>query len=210
MIIGCPSCRTRYRVSPDSLGPEGRVVRCSGCGERWFAEPPAAAAGDPPPLAPPTAPPPAAPAAAARAGVRGRWSALTAAAALLAGLVLGRDAVVAWQPRAAALYRGVGLPVGPAPPGVEFRRLASARRADGGNPPALVVSGEIANISAGPRAVPAIRVGLLDAQGREIDHALFDAPSPSLAAGAAEPFELKLDAPPAEARDFSLSFAERP
>lgn len=36
MIISCPSCETRYQIDPASLGDEGRNVRCSSCGHRWW------------------------------------------------------------------------------------------------------------------------------------------------------------------------------
>lgn len=39
MIIGCPSCRRRFRVSAEELGAGGRHVRCSACREVWFQVP---------------------------------------------------------------------------------------------------------------------------------------------------------------------------
>jgi predicted Zn finger-like uncharacterized protein len=39
MLIVCPSCATSYEVSPASLPPEGRQVRCSRCLTVWRAEP---------------------------------------------------------------------------------------------------------------------------------------------------------------------------
>ena len=41
MIIGCPSCATRYRIGPLALGRPGRDVRCAKCGHRWHQLPPA-------------------------------------------------------------------------------------------------------------------------------------------------------------------------
>lgn len=36
MIIGCPSCRTRYLVDEQALGGgAGRTVRCATCGHTW-------------------------------------------------------------------------------------------------------------------------------------------------------------------------------
>ncbi len=37
MRIVCPNCQTSYVVSADSLGPEGRQVRCVRCKETWYA-----------------------------------------------------------------------------------------------------------------------------------------------------------------------------
>lgn len=38
MLIVCPTCATSYTTEPAALGT-GRVVRCSRCGEVWFAAP---------------------------------------------------------------------------------------------------------------------------------------------------------------------------
>ncbi|MEO6092304.1 MAG: zinc-ribbon domain-containing protein [Novosphingobium sp.] len=70
MITICPACSTRYDVPDDSIGPEGRTLRCAKCRESWFQEGPEglvepvpdAAAQAPPPSDPldeePSAPPP--------------------------------------------------------------------------------------------------------------------------------------------------------
>lgn len=39
MRITCPACAAGYDIRPEALGPEGRTVRCAGCGTKWFAEP---------------------------------------------------------------------------------------------------------------------------------------------------------------------------
>ena len=74
MIASCPGCRTRYRVSPEKIGPKGARIRCQKCSEIFRVDPPAAEqavpaaapvpkpkprAAAPPPKPPPTpAPPP--------------------------------------------------------------------------------------------------------------------------------------------------------
>ncbi len=39
MILTCPTCASRYRIDETKLGPQGRTVRCAGCGQSWRAEP---------------------------------------------------------------------------------------------------------------------------------------------------------------------------
>jgi predicted Zn finger-like uncharacterized protein len=39
MIITCPQCSSRYLLSAYALAPEGRKVKCSGCGEVWHQNP---------------------------------------------------------------------------------------------------------------------------------------------------------------------------
>ena len=36
MLIVCPACASEYEIEGDYLGPQGRSVRCAGCGETWF------------------------------------------------------------------------------------------------------------------------------------------------------------------------------
>ncbi len=37
MIISCPSCTARFKVDADSIGSDGRVVKCSQCAHVWQA-----------------------------------------------------------------------------------------------------------------------------------------------------------------------------
>jgi len=59
MIITCPECSTRYRVADNSIGADGRTVKCARCGHRWHQD---ASAPEPAPAAPEPAPAEAAPA----------------------------------------------------------------------------------------------------------------------------------------------------
>lgn len=37
MIIQCPSCRKKYNIKAEDIGPTGRFVRCTSCGHEWVA-----------------------------------------------------------------------------------------------------------------------------------------------------------------------------
>lgn len=39
MIIRCPQCKTGYNVPDNSIGADGRTVRCTQCGHEWHAMP---------------------------------------------------------------------------------------------------------------------------------------------------------------------------
>lgn len=229
MIVTCPACRTRYRIRPASLGASGRMVRCSGCGQRWFVAPEPSAPPDddaaPPPAEPmpaeprrprrasmsPSPEPPAAGAGAAaaspRRGIIG-WVVLALLVLLLVGGVVGRHEIAAQLPMTLPLYERLGLPV-TLPLALDLRGLDVATEPRGGGS-TLVVRGEIHNLSEQERVLPPIRVALLDAERRELDVGLFDPPQPVLAAGATARFEIELGEPPPEAKDLAVTFAEPP
>ena len=141
MIIGCPSCRTRYLVDEQALGGRvGRTVRCATCGHTWHqAAPPELVGADAPEnpegsrIEPALGVPPRPEVLSAanlevpqrRAEIpeasrvkRRRWGALRwlvlivlCAVAIIAGVVIARGAVVKILPPAAKLFALVGLPV---------------------------------------------------------------------------------------------------
>lgn len=60
MMITCPACSARYQLPPGAIGPQGRTVRCTACGNQWLALPEDDLAVPVAPLAAPPAPPPSA------------------------------------------------------------------------------------------------------------------------------------------------------
>ncbi len=218
MILTCPNCGTRFRIDPAALAPGGKMVRCSQCGHRWFAEPPrtepVAAGPVPEPVAEPIPEPPAVEAIAARAprapsgASMVGWLLLLLVVLLLVGLVVGRNEIVAAFPQAATVYARLGLPV-TLPIGLEFRNLSSRRELEDGSV-VLVVEGEIHNLAGADRLVPPVRVSLVDGSGRELDFGLFDPPQRALPAGGMTRFEARLLDPPEAAETFVVTFADTP
>lgn len=204
MILTCSKCATRYHVDPGSLGAEGRMVRCAGCGHRWMAKPPA----DTPKVLDLHAPT----VARARANVTARrssprivaWLVATLVVLVLASAVIGRNEIVARFPESASIYRALGMPLA-VRPGLEFEQVTSERVVEGGVS-VLVFEGEIVNQSKEPRRVPPIRVILLDDGGRQLQREIFSSKDASLDAGAKTTFSGRLVNPPSQARNYSITF----
>jgi predicted Zn finger-like uncharacterized protein len=205
VILTCSKCATRYHVDPGSLGSEGRMVRCAGCGHRWTAKPPA----DAPKVLDLKAPSTAAWRAAAAAKRRRSppivaWLVAALLVLVLASTVIGRNEIVARFPESATIYRALRLPIA-ARPGLEFEQVTSERLVEGGVA-VLVFEGEIINQSKEPRHVPPIRVILLDDGGRQLQREIFSSKDASLDAGGKTTFSGRLVNPPSRARNFSITF----
>lgn len=215
MILTCPECSTRYHVDPATLGSEGRRVRCAGCGHRWLARPPADAPKvvelTPPPVG---TPPPPGPTPRKRAGAEGGrnnasaslvgWLVGVLVVLILASAIIGRNEIVAGFPATAAIYQKLWLPV-TVQLGLQFENVVSERLDERGVS-ILVVEGEIVNVSEQARAVPAVRVSLLDDAGRQLQYELFEAGAPVLQPGAKTSFSGRLVNPAQQARNFSVTF----
>lgn len=177
MIITCPACDTRYTLADSAVGPQGRKVRCAQCGHMWWQSPQDEAAFPPDavtefhPVPPPSkapaakksAPgkPPADPGARRRALV-GWGSFVAVLLAIGAAGYFGRATVVRLWPPAALLYETVGLPVEPPGTGLQLQNVRSEQKAEDGKT-ALLVEGQILNVSEAARTVPALRVTALGA-----------------------------------------------
>jgi predicted Zn finger-like uncharacterized protein len=205
VILTCSNCATRYHVDPASLGAEGRMVRCAGCGHRWMAKPPADAPKVLELKTPSTAAWRAAAAARRRRSPRVvAWLVAALVVLVVAGAVIGRDEIVASFPESAPLYRALGLSLA-VQPGLEFGEVNPDRVVEGGVA-VLVFEGEIVNLSKEPRHVPPIRVILLDEGGRQLQGETFSARDASLDAGGKTTFSGRLVNPPSQARNYSITF----
>jgi predicted Zn finger-like uncharacterized protein len=133
------------------------------------------------------------------------WGATGAAlAASATGMVAFRQDVAELWPRSASAFAALGLDVNVY--GLEFYDLAVERDYSGATP-VLVVSGEVRNIGRDDKLVPPVRVSLRDTNSHEIldlVNAITDQP---IAAGAAVPFQIRVENPPAEAVDLEATFA---
>jgi hypothetical protein len=132
-----------------------------------------------------------------------RVVALATAIALAAVAVIGRAKVVVFVPGAARLYAAVGVP-GLAP-GLDFRRVA-AEIVGAGADAALVVEGEVANMSSDAKAVPVIELIVRNAGGQPFYAWTTDPPRRTLPPGEAAQFRARLAAPPREGTQVMVRF----
>jgi predicted Zn finger-like uncharacterized protein len=213
MIITCPDCATRYHLDPVALTPAGRTVRCASCGHRWQARPPAdapmlveavvqAPASEALGLRRPGLPPGRQP---RRSVVHlAAWLAAVVIIVLGAGGILGRDKIVAAFPASAEVYAKLGFPIATGF-GLEFEGISSQRFAERGVS-ILVVEGRIVNVSGRERAIPPVRVTLLDASGRSLQEELFQPRVEVLGAGGTTSFLGRVVDPAEQAQNFSVTF----
>ena len=235
MILVCPSCETRYFADDSAVGTGGRRVRCASCGHSWFAK--AHEEGAPAAPAENTGltreqverlRQTAAANSAARAGPhaefrareharrkreRSRAAAIAwgVAFVLFGGLAIGavlfRDQVSEAFPKAASLYRLVGLDVNRF--GLVLENV-DAKRSFDGTTPVLTVTGEAVNQSEERRDAPQLRVVLRDEDGKEVKEWMDSLGVPSLGPGERIEFSSRFDAPPVETYRLTVTFAPIP
>jgi hypothetical protein len=136
------------------------------------------------------------------------WMALALAIlVVVVGGLAARGPIVSAWPATARLYQALGFETATNEAlGLRFRNVASQESVESGVP-ILVITGEIENVSSDPLTVPAIRVGLLDANKQELHHWTFAADSDELAAGRSTAFTTRLTGPPPGATSLSVRFA---
>jgi len=215
MIVSCPSCATRYLIDPTALGGEGRTVRCAKCSHTWHEQPPA----DMPKridILPPDNEPrpvpfgsnlPAIVAKRQRANRLG-WLAVAAAVVIIVGGgILARGPIIDAWPPAGKLYAAIGLGTDAVDTAdLKFQNVAQDQVVEGGVA-ILVVRGRIYNLADDSRAVPPVRIGLLDAANIELKHWTFAAEQSELPAQSYTKFETRLTSPPIGAASLRIRFA---
>ncbi|MDP3495857.1 MAG: DUF3426 domain-containing protein [Hyphomonadaceae bacterium] len=231
MILVCPSCDTRYFADDSSIGKEGRRVRCATCGHAWHAKL-QEEEGEIAPVAETgltreqverlrqTA----AENTKARAGPHAEFRArehakrkrhhgraITIAWAsgfalfVLAGgaAVLFRNEVAEAFPRAASIYKLVGLDVNRF--GLTFENV-QARRTFDGTTPVLTVSGSVINGSDERLETPQLRVTLKDEAGNAVQTWTDKFSVPALGPNERTEFASRFEAPPVETYRLTVSF----
>jgi predicted Zn finger-like uncharacterized protein len=230
MIVTCPTCSVRYLVDARALGPAGRTVRCARCAHTWHQEAPADAGArlvDAPPPPPEAGPPSTeasdpAPSLAAEPRVQlpalprkeRRWGLAAArivgAAAIVGGIayaaVVERQRVVEFAPGAAQFYADAGFPVVDDPgSGLEFRNVTTSREMQNGLP-ALVIEGEVRNVSSSARNVPKLVVILRDQNERDLQNLTVAPPAGRLMPGQSAPFKTSITQPAEAASGVVVTF----
>jgi predicted Zn finger-like uncharacterized protein len=221
MLIDCPGCTKSYHISRAILEPNGRTVVCPRCNEGWFIT--AEHAENAAPRVPyleisaeavsqraivPMAKLPQrrrdVPAWPQHLKVSGLFLAGFAGVGLLmAALGLSHSIVRLW-PQAASAYAAIGLPVNLRGLAVHDVRLIET---DAPGEAALEVQGQITNLKPGINAVPALRLSLRDAQGREIYMWTTTAAKAHVSGGETLAFNARLASPPVGATSVLVSFA---
>lgn len=214
MIVTCPDCSTRYHLDPRALGAAGRTVRCAKCARTWHqALPEDRPLGvDLPSLADGIRPLSDAAAAPPVSGRRRPWARIGSAAVLLVilagvlGAVALREEVVALWPPAIRLYGFVGLQSHSAGLGLEFRKVATSRSSENGVP-AIVVQGEVVNVSPLARDVPPLEALLRDRAGKILQSWSFNSAESRLLPGGSTAFRTRIPQPSAETSAVVVTFA---
>jgi predicted Zn finger-like uncharacterized protein len=210
MIVTCPECSIRYLVDPRNLGATGRLVRCAGCAHTWHQVPPedAPLRVDVPPLelAPPAAAEhdpglraggrvqlPALPTPRRSSSVLG-WLAyaLLVVAVIAAGAYFTRDKLVSRWPDMARYYEMLGVPVEISQANsFKLHNVITTRNVEDGLP-ALIIQGEVVNVSPVAMQVPKLKVTLLDSAKHELQSWSFTVSDDRMLPGASVPFRTSI------------------
>jgi len=129
--------------------------------------------------------------------------------AVIAGLIFGREALVAAWPPANRIYASFGFPVDLPGMGLAFRDVTSSRTEENGRS-FLLVRGRVANITNAERAVPGVRILLKDEQDQVVQDWSFKTDRASIGPGEAVPFETRVAEPSAQARGLTIEFVAGP
>jgi hypothetical protein len=138
------------------------------------------------------------------------WVALVVLlAVILGGGYFGQDRIVALWPNSARVYEMVGLSESYPGEGLQLRNVSTKRKTLNGIS-VIVIEGEVANISAAARDVPAIRASVRGAAETELYHWIFFARTERLEPGESAPFSTQFDRSLEGATGFAITFTNQP
>lgn len=232
MILTCPACATSYFVPDETIGPNGRRVRCKACGHDWRAT----LEDAPLELEPEPSPVEAADAAAPRydtfaetpapelprafrakaehkrrvrraAAAGAAWAAAAAVVlGILGAAVLFREDIARAVPRTAGAYRALGLEVNLVGLNVEALR-GRTMPDDGGR---ALVSGALRNIRDVEVSPPPIVVILKDASGAEVARRIVRPDGPPILPGQVQGFAVVIPDPQGRASGLTVDYLSPP
>jgi predicted Zn finger-like uncharacterized protein len=210
MIITCPACATRYVGDPAALGG-GRMVRCAKCGHSWLQLPPADMPKqvDIPPEPPARRPgltAPSRPVSAVSGGAALALAGVALAAALGIGYVTRESIVAAW-PGARLVYDLLGIRATPLGAGLELGNVTFVLRTVE-DEPVMTVAGEVANKTAEPRLLPALKATLRNDRNQWLADWVFRLDRAAIEPGETLRFETATKNPPEDAKRLSITFAD--
>jgi predicted Zn finger-like uncharacterized protein len=236
MILTCPACETRYNVADEAVSSAaGRQVRCATCGHIWhFAAAlqetlplgPRRVAGAAPGIVPPLAvaraalataaaevedadsllhlrTPAATPATGSQHIRRSLWGLASLLAVFTAALTLifARDTMVREWPVTAVVYGAFGIKTAGSGEGLDLKVAPTWIAGD------FVIDTEITNKADSLRAVPRLRLALLDSSLNYLEVRIIDPDIEPLAPGATARVRTIFEHPTSAAIDVEVTFA---
>ena len=134
------------------------------------------------------------------------WMALVLfVAGSIYGVVQYRREIATFWPATAKLYEAAGAPINLV--GFELAQVSYERQDENGLP-VLAIKGMVVNVSDETKAVPRVRVGLLDEKQKELYHWTFALIETELKPQEKASFVTRLSSPPIGARDLEVRFVE--
>ena len=121
------------------------------------------------------------------------------------GVVQYRRDIATFWPATAKLYEAAGAPINLV--GFELAQVSYERQDENGLP-VLAIKGQVVNVSDETKAIPRVRVALLDDKQKELYHWTFALSEAKLKPKEKASFVTRLSSPPVGARDLEVRFVE--
>ena len=122
------------------------------------------------------------------------------------GAVIERSRIISLWPAAGRVFAYIGFPGEDSGLGLELRNVTPNRGMENGLP-ALIIDGEVMNVSPVVRAVPKLKVTLRDRSEHELQNWTFSLSTDRLLPGQSAPFHTSIAQPAEAATDVVVTFA---